>query len=97
MAEVTLAHIRQLAVVFGCAVSEEEVLRFLNENGHAYALWMSMMQAAEDFIKSNLPTGRTKADTRQAKHSAFTADTCHFPTYQTNADGMSDLNNNLRI
>ena len=97
MAEVTLAHIRQLAVLFGCEVSEEEVLTFLNQNGHAYGMWMRMMQAAEDFIKSNLPTGAPKAAGRQLKHSAVAADSSYFRTYPTSADGTSSLNNNLRI
>jgi hypothetical protein len=97
VAEVTLAHIRQLAVLFGCEVSEEEVLTFLNQNGHAYGMWMRMMQAAEGFIKSNLPTGVPKADARQLKHSAVAADSCYFRTFPTSADGMSSLNNKLRI
>jgi len=97
VAEITLAHIRQLGTVFGCAATEEEVLTFLNENGHAYRMWMCMMQAAESFIKSNLRTGLRKSGVSQLKHKSAVAETCYFPTYATTADGMSDLNKNLRI
>jgi len=97
VAEITLAHIRQLATVFGCAATEEEVLTFLNENGHAYEMWICMMQAAEDFIKSNLRKVPRKPDVRQLKQKSLVADTCYLPTYATTADGMSDLNKNLRI
>ena len=55
VAEITLAHIRQLAFMFGYPISEDYVLAFLNEGGHAYARWIRMMQAGENFIKSNLP------------------------------------------
>lgn len=53
--EITLAHIRQLAFMFGWPVGEDHVLALLNQGGRAYGIWMRMMQAGEDFIKSNLP------------------------------------------
>jgi hypothetical protein len=97
VAEITLAHIRQLATVFGCAASEEEVLTFLNENGHAYGMWMCMMEAAEDFIKNNLRIGLRNSDVGQLKQKSVVAETCYFPTYATRADEISDLNKHLRI
>jgi hypothetical protein len=97
VAEITLAHIRQLAIKFGCPAGEDHVLAFLNEDGHAYAMWMRMMEADEEFIKSNLPRVLSKADPKQLKESAVRADNCYFPTYRPIADGISDLNKNIRI
>src|ERR1700758_1260786 len=45
VAEITLAHIRQLAFMFGWPVGEDHVLALLNLGGHAYGMWMRMMQA----------------------------------------------------
>ena len=95
VAEITLAHIRQLAPVFGCAASEQEVLMFLNENGHAYDLWMCMMQAAERFIETNLRTGLTTARFGQLKQKPPQG--CYLPPYSSITEGMSDLNKNLSI
>lgn len=97
MAEITIAHIRQLALVFGCAASDEEILTFLNENGNAYGMWMRMMQAAEDFIKSNLRTSLTKSDIRQWNQEFIAADARYLQTHPTTPNGISGVNKNLRI
>lgn len=97
VAEITLAHIRQLAATFGCPADEAHVLSFLNEDGYAYGMWMCMMQAGENFIKSNFPTVLSKSDSTRIKESTARADIRYFPTYPTMADGMSDLSKNLRI
>ena len=97
MAEITVAHIGQLATRFGCPASEDQVLSFLNEDGHAYALWMRMMQAGEEFIKSNLPRVFSKANATKLPESAAEVRSYHFPRFPTAANETSDLNNNLRI
>jgi hypothetical protein len=94
VAEITVAHIRQLAMRFGCPASEDHVLTFLNEDGHAYAQWMRMKQAGEEFIKSNLPRVLSKADSTKLTESAAPGRSYYFPT---TANGISDLKNNLRI
>lgn len=53
-AEITLSHVRQFAQEMGGSLSEAEVAQFLNQNGLAQNVWMHMMQAGEEFIKSNL-------------------------------------------
>jgi hypothetical protein len=97
VAEITLAHIRQLAATFGYPAGETHVLSFLNEGGHAYGMWMCMMQAGENFIKSNFPRGLSKSDSTQIRELTARADICFFPTYPTTADGMSDPSKTLRI
>jgi len=75
-------------------LSEDHVLTFLNEDGHAYAQWMRMKQAGEEFIKSNLPRVLSKADSTKLTESAAPGRSYYFPT---TANGISDLKNNLRI
>ena len=95
VAEITLAHIRQLAAAFGCPADEAHVLSFLNEEGHAYEMWICMMQAGENFIKSNFP--RVLSDPVPIRESAARADISYFSAYPTTTDGMSELNHHLRI
>lgn len=97
VAEITVAHIRQLATRFGCPASEDQVFSFLNEDGHAYALWMRMMQAGEEFIKSNLPRVFSKVNATELPEPAAGARSYHLPGFPTAANKISDLNNNLRI
>ena len=54
MAEITLPHLLRLANERGCAVSREQALAFLNEQGRAFEMWKHMMQAGEEFIASSL-------------------------------------------
>ncbi len=53
-AEITLAHLQQFAREAGSNMNAAEMAAFLNEKGRAQAVWTQMMQAGEDYIKSNL-------------------------------------------
>jgi hypothetical protein len=58
-AEITLAHVLQFAKEAGTNMNAAEVAAFLNEQGRAQAVWTHMMQAGEEYIKSNL-AGKTQ-------------------------------------
>ena len=66
-AEITLSHVQQFAQEMGGRLSAAEVAQFLNQNGVAQNVWMHMMQAGEQFIKSNL---KVKAATNPAGRGA---------------------------
>ncbi len=53
-AEITLAHMLQFAGELGSNLSAAEAAAFLNEKGRAQSIWTHMMQAGEEYIKSNL-------------------------------------------
>ena len=53
-AEITVAHMLQFARELGTNLSAAEVAAFLNQNGRAQSVWMHMMQAGEEYIKSSL-------------------------------------------
>ena len=53
-AEITVTHLQQFAQEMGTNLSTTEVAQFLNQNGLAQNVWMHMMQAGEQYIKSNL-------------------------------------------
>ena len=53
-AEITVAHLVEFAREVGDDISLQQAANFLNENGHAYEMWMHMMRAGEEFIKANL-------------------------------------------
>ncbi|HEY7099035.1 MAG TPA: hypothetical protein VH437_20085 [Terriglobales bacterium] len=55
-AEITLAHLAQFAAEAGGALTTEQALAFLNQDGRAYAMWKHMMQAGEAYFKSTLRT-----------------------------------------
>ena len=55
-AEITVTHLQQFAQEMGTNLSAVEVAQFLNQNGLAQNVWMHMMQAGEQYIKSNLKT-----------------------------------------
>jgi len=52
--EITLAHLQHFAAESGSHMSAEEVAAFLNQDGHAHDMWIHMMQAGEDYMKSIL-------------------------------------------
>lgn len=54
IAEITVAHLIEFAREAGDEISTSQAEAFLNENGHAYQMWMEMMRAGEEFIKSHL-------------------------------------------
>jgi len=53
-AEITLAHMLQVARELGTNLDADEVAAFLNQKGRAQDMWMHMMQAGEAYIKSSL-------------------------------------------
>jgi hypothetical protein len=55
-AEITVAHVLQFARELGTKMNAAEVAAFLNQNGRAQSVWMHMMQAGEQYIKSSLQT-----------------------------------------
>jgi hypothetical protein len=55
-AELTMAHVVQFAQEMGSNMSATEVAEFLNHNGIAQNVWIHMMQAGEQYIKSSLKT-----------------------------------------
>ena len=55
-AEITVTHLEQFAHEIGTDLSATELAQFLNQNGLAQNVWMHMMQAGEQYIKSNLKT-----------------------------------------
>jgi hypothetical protein len=57
-AEITVAHMLQFARELGANLNAAEAATFLNEKGRAQAVWTHMMQAGEEFLKSNL-AGKT--------------------------------------
>ncbi|MDR3747399.1 MAG: hypothetical protein P4M04_04450 [Acidobacteriota bacterium] len=63
-AEITLAHVLQFARESGRELSAAELASFLNENGRAQGIWMHMMQAAEQYIKSRLEASEVKQSSK---------------------------------
>jgi Ni,Fe-hydrogenase I small subunit len=57
-AEITLSHIQQFAGELGTTMSPAEVAEFFNQNGTAQVVWIHMMEAAEQCIKSSLEAKR---------------------------------------
>ena len=55
-AEITMTHVLQFAQEMGTDMSAADVAEFLNQNGMAQCVWTHMMQAGEQYIKSNLKT-----------------------------------------
>jgi hypothetical protein len=53
-AEITLAHLQHFAAESGNRMSSDELAAFLNQDGRAHNMWIHMMQAGEDYIKSVL-------------------------------------------
>jgi hypothetical protein len=61
VAEITLAHLTQVAQELGRTLNHEEALAFLNQDGRAYAMWKHMMLAGEEYIKTSLTSPRLAA------------------------------------
>ena len=53
-AEITLAHLMHFAREAGSEMNSAEIAAFLNRDGRAHGVWMHMMKAGEDYIKSSL-------------------------------------------
>ncbi len=54
IAEITLFHLIRLGNEYGCSVSRDQAMAFLNEEEHAQEIWSHMMQAGLDFIACSL-------------------------------------------
>jgi hypothetical protein len=53
-AEITLSHLQHFVAESGSRMSAAEVAAFLNQDGRAQDMWVHMMQAGEEYIKSML-------------------------------------------
>ena len=53
-AEITLAHLQQFAAESGNPMSAAETAAFLNQDGRAHHMWLHMMEAGEQYMKSIL-------------------------------------------
>lgn len=53
-AEITLAHLQHFAAESGSHMTAEELTAFLNQEGRAHDMWLHMMQAGEDYMRSVL-------------------------------------------
>ena len=68
VAEITIAHLTEVARALGRTLNQEEALAFFNQDGRAYAMWKHMMLAGEEYIKSSLNNPRLAAVGRQPRH-----------------------------
>jgi hypothetical protein len=75
-AEITVAHLQQFAKELGANLSAADVAAFLNEKGRAQDIWTRMMQAGEEYIKSNLE-GSSQVGIHTVKRSAHAAPMFH--------------------
>jgi hypothetical protein len=53
-AEITLTHLRKIAQEAGVSLAPEDTATFLNSGSFAQTLWVRMMRAGEEYIKSSL-------------------------------------------
>jgi polyisoprenoid-binding protein YceI len=53
-AEITLTHVQEFAQELGSNLTSAELADFLNKNGLAQSVWVHMMQAGEQYIKTSL-------------------------------------------
>jgi len=67
-AEITVGHVLQFAREAGAHMNAAEVAAFLNQNGRAQSVWMHMMQAGEEYIKSSL-AGETNKPSKNLFHT----------------------------
>ncbi len=65
-AEITVAHLVEFAREVGDEISPTQAEAFLNENGHAYEMWMHMMRAGEEFIKNHINPRMPLATVRES-------------------------------
>lgn len=54
VAEITAAHLTELAGELGRNMTHDEAIAFLNKEGRAYEMWKRMMHAGEEYLKSTL-------------------------------------------
>lgn len=73
VAEITVAHLTQIARELGRTLNEEEALAFLNQGGRAYDMWKHMMLAGEEYIKTSLNSPRLATVGRQVPRERVSA------------------------
>ncbi len=73
VAEITIAHLTQIARELGRTLNHEEALAFLNQDGRAYAMWKHMMLAGEEYIKTTLKNPRLAAVGRSISRHRISA------------------------
>ncbi len=54
VAEISVNHLRKLALDMGQHLSEADALAFLNQQGHAYDMWKEMMRAGENYLRASI-------------------------------------------
>ena len=54
VAEITAAHLAELAGESGRSMTQDEAILFLNKHGRAYEMWKHMMHAGEEYLKGAL-------------------------------------------
>ncbi len=50
-AEITAAHLTELASKLKCPLTHAQAIALLNNEGHAYEMWKWMMKAGEEYIR----------------------------------------------
>jgi len=62
VAEITATHLRMLMQEQGRFLDQQQALAFLNEGDRAYIMWMQMMIAGENYVKSVLTQNSLGSD-----------------------------------
>ena len=62
VAEITATHLRMLMQEQGRFLDQQQALAFLNEGDRAYIMWMQMMIAGENYVKSVLTQNSQGSD-----------------------------------
>lgn len=74
VAEISVTHLRQLALDMGQQLSEADALAFLNQQGHAYDMWKEMMRAGENYLRACIavhpPSPSSQPDARASSKAA---------------------------
>jgi hypothetical protein len=53
-AEITAYHLTQWVATEGHRFTQEDAVAFLIQDGHAYDMWMHMMEAGEAYLQARL-------------------------------------------
>jgi hypothetical protein len=71
-AEITVTHVQEFAQELGAKLEAAEVAQFLNHNGLAQNVWIHMMEAGEQYIKSSLQNQVKPATVTQSRRASAT-------------------------
>jgi hypothetical protein len=69
VAEISAAHVAELAGEIGRDMTHDEAILFLNKQGRAYEMWKHMMHAGEEYLKETIEREGPYALSRD-RHSA---------------------------